>query len=183
VFYAVLGRLDQAMFASRLSDGLLAHAGTLPQALAMDGKMISDHLGLLTLAPHEDGDPQAVAVYDQKEGTPRREQVVATALPGKLPALDGKLITADALHCPKANARAGVEKSGDDLLQVKGNQLGLLAQAAGVGRAPGPPYFCPDEGWPRPGRSARPRRFGLRGDGGRIPPRPQHRRGPQCHDV
>ena len=103
VFYAVLGRLDQAMFASRLSDGLLAHVGTLPQALAMDGKMLRDHLGLLTLAPHEDGAPQAVAVHDQKEGTPRCEKVDATALLKKLPALGGKLITATARHCQKAN--------------------------------------------------------------------------------
>ena len=50
VFYAVLGRLDHGAFAALLSDWLLAHAGTLPQALAMDGKMIRDHLGLLTLA-------------------------------------------------------------------------------------------------------------------------------------
>jgi hypothetical protein len=37
-------------FAARLSQWLLASAGTLPQALALDGKMIRDHIGLLTLA-------------------------------------------------------------------------------------------------------------------------------------
>jgi hypothetical protein len=141
VFYAVLGRLDHVAFAALLSDWLLAHAGTLPQALAMDGKMIRNHLGLLTLAQHEDGAPQAVAVYDQKEGTERCEQVVATALLEKLPALDGKLITADALHCQKANARAVVEKGGDYLFQVKGNQPGLLAQAQALDARPGPPFL------------------------------------------
>ena len=148
VFYAVLGRLDHTAFAALLSDWLLAHAGTLPQALAMDGKMIRDHLGLLTLAQHEDGAPQAVAVYDQKEGTPRCEQVVATALLEKIPALDGKLITADALHCQKANARAVVEKGGEYLFQVKGNQPSLLAQAQALDAAaaaldtrPAPPFL------------------------------------------
>lgn len=141
VFYPVLGRLDHGKFAALLSDGLLAHAGMLPQALAMDGKMIRDHLGLLTLAQHEDGAPQAVAVYDPKEGTARCEQVVATALLEKLPALDGKLITADALHCQKASARVVVEKGGEYLFQVKGNQPGLLAQAQTLDAHPGAPFL------------------------------------------
>ena len=105
----------------------------------MDGKMIRDHLGLLTLAQHEDGAPQTVAVYDQKEGTPRCEQVVATVLLEKLPALDGKHITADALHCQKTNARAVVEKGGDYHFHVKGNQPGLLAQE--LDARLGPPFF------------------------------------------
>jgi hypothetical protein len=67
VFYQVLTRMDPEAFATRLNDWLLTRAGTLPQALALDGKMIRDHIGLLTLAQHEDGAPQAVAVYDQKE--------------------------------------------------------------------------------------------------------------------
>jgi hypothetical protein len=61
VFYAVSGRLDQGACAALLSDGLQAHAGALPQTLALDGKMIRHHLGLLTLAQHEDGAPLAVA--------------------------------------------------------------------------------------------------------------------------
>ena len=141
VFYAVLTRLDSAAFATLLHDWLQARAGTLPHALALDGKMIRDHIGLLTLAQHEDGAPQAVAVYDQKEGTPRCEQTVATALLEKLPALDGKTVTADALHCQKATARAIVEKGGDFLLQIKKNQPGLLAQAQAFDALPGPLFF------------------------------------------
>lgn len=129
VFYSVLTRLDNAAFAALLHDWLQARAGTLPQALALDGKMIRDHLGLLTLAQHEDGAPQAVAIYDQKEGTPRCEQTVATKLLQTLPAMDERTITADPLHCQKANARAIVEKGGDFLFQIKGNQPGLHAQA------------------------------------------------------
>jgi hypothetical protein len=129
VFYQMLTRMDPEAFATLLSDWLLRRAGSLPQALALDGKMIRDHIGLLTLAQHEDGAPQAMAVYDQKEGTERCEQSAAAALIEKLPALDGKIITADPLHCQRKTARAIVEKGGDFLLQIKGNQPHLLQQA------------------------------------------------------
>lgn len=131
VFYQVLSRMDPEAFASRLNDWLQSRSGTLPQALALDGKMIRDHIGLLTLAQHEDGAPQAVAVYDQKEGTQRCEQSAAAALLEKLPALDGKIITADPLHCQRQHARSIVEKGGDYLFQIKGNQPKLLQQAQG----------------------------------------------------
>ena len=101
VFYQVLTRMDPEAFAARLNDWLQSQAGTLPQALALDGKMIRDHIGLLTLAQHEDGAPQAVAVYDQKEGTQRCELSAAAKLLEELPALDGKIITADPLHCQR----------------------------------------------------------------------------------
>lgn len=129
VFYQVLTRMDPEAFATRLNDWLQAHHGTLPAALALDGKMIRDHIGLLTLAQHEDGAPQAVAVYDQKEDTPRCEQTAAATLLEKLPALDGKLITTDPLHCQRGHARMIVEKGGDYLCQIKGNQPKLLERA------------------------------------------------------
>ncbi|KAF0168592.1 MAG: hypothetical protein FD161_4962 [Limisphaerales bacterium] len=141
VFYQVLTRLDNEAFATLLHDWLQARAGTLPQALALDGKMIRDHIGLLTLAQHEDGAPQAVAVYDQKEGTERCEQTAAAALLAKIPALDGKTVTADALHCQKPHARLIVEKGGEYLLQIKANQPGLLAQAQACDALPGPPFL------------------------------------------
>jgi hypothetical protein len=129
VFYQLLSRMDPEPFAALLSQWLQSRSGSLPQALALDGKMIRNHIGLLTLAQHEDGAPQAVAVFDQKEGTPRCEQAAAAALLESLPALDGKMVTADALHCQKQTARTIVEKGGEYLLQIKGNQPGLLAQA------------------------------------------------------
>ena len=141
VFYAVLTRMDPESFAALLTGWLQQRAGTLPQALAMDGKMIRDHLGLLTLAQHEDGAPQAVAVYDQKEGTARCEQTAALALLERLPALDGKLITADPLHCQRKTARVIVEKGGDYLTQIKGNQPALLKQAQGLDGLAGTPFL------------------------------------------
>lgn len=141
VFYQVLTRMDPEPFAGLLSDWLLRRAGTLPQALALDGKMIRDHIGLLTLAQHEDGAPQAVAVYDQKEGTERCEQTSAIALIQSLPALDGKIITADPLHCQRKTAQAVVEKGGDYLLQIKGNQPHLLKQAQALDSLKSTPFF------------------------------------------
>ena len=132
VFYQVLTRMDPEAFATLLNGWLQSRAGSLPAALALDGKMIRDHIGLLTLAQHEDGAPQAMAVYDQKENTPRCEQTAAAALLEKLPALDGKLVTADPLHCQRAHARTIVEKGGEYLFQIKGNQPKLLQQAQGL---------------------------------------------------
>jgi hypothetical protein len=141
VFYQVLTRMDPEAFATLLTDWLQARAGRLPAALALDGKMIRDHIGLLTLAQHEDGAPQAVAVYDQKENTPRCEQTAAAALLEKLPALDGKLITADPLHCQRGHARTIVEKGGDYLSQIKGNQPKLLKQAQQLDGLHGTPFL------------------------------------------
>lgn len=141
VFYALLTRMDPEPLAALLTGWLQQRAGTLPQALAMDGKMIRDHIGLLTLAQHEDGAPQAVAVYDQKEGTPRCEQTAALTLLESLPALDGQLITADALHCQRKTARVIVEKGGDYLVQIKGNQPHLLKQAQALDALADTPFL------------------------------------------
>ena len=141
VFYQLLTRMDPEAFAKLLTDWLQQAAGTLPTALALDGKMIRDHVGLLTLAQHEDGAPQAVAVYDQKEGTERCELSAAQALLENISALDGKLITADALHCQRQLARTTVEKGGDYLFQVKANQPNLLKKAEGVNRLNNTPFL------------------------------------------
>jgi len=129
VFYQVLTRMDPEGFATLLTQWLRSHADTLPRALALDGKMIRDHIGLLSLVQQEDGAPQAMAVYDQKEGTERCELTAAQALLESLEALDGQMITADPLHCQRKVARTIVEKGGDYLLQVKGNQQRLFKKA------------------------------------------------------
>lgn len=141
VFYEVLTRMAPEAFAALLTEWLQKRAGALPQALALDGKMIRNHIGLLTLAQHEDGAPQAMAIYDQKEGTERCEQTAAAQLLEKLPALDGKIITADALHCQKEQARTIVEKGGDYLLQIKANQPTLLQQAEGLDAIQATPFL------------------------------------------
>jgi len=147
VFYQVLTRMEPEAFAKVLNDWLQSRAGSLPGALALDGKMIRDHIGLLTLAQHEDGAPVAVAVYDQKEGTERCELSAASALLEKLPALDGKMITADALHCQRTHAATIVEKGGDYLLQIKANQENLLKKARALDGLKDTPFLTkPDQG-------------------------------------
>lgn len=141
VFYQVLTRMDPEPFATLLNGWLQSRSGTLPQALAMDGKMIREHLGLLSLAQHEDGAPQAMAIYDQKQGTQRCEQTAAALLLEKLPPWDGKIITADPLHCQRPHARSIAEKGGDYLFQIKGNQPHLLHQAQSLDALKDTPFL------------------------------------------
>ena len=130
VFYQVLIRLDADQFARRLSEWLQAQSGMLPSAFALDGKMIRDCIGTVTLAEHEDGSPVALAIMDQKEGTRRCEQSAAASLLESLPALDGKVVSADALHCQKLTARTIVEKGGDYLLQIKAKAAEATVEVA-----------------------------------------------------
>jgi len=145
VYYSLLTRMDSDAFAALLSAWLLERAGALPEALAMDGKMIRNHIGTLTLSSHEDNAPRAMALHDQKEGTQRCELKAAQTLLESLPSLEGKLITADALHCQKQTAQHIVDKGGDYLLQVKGNQPSLHAicqtRASQAQATPGTPFF------------------------------------------
>jgi hypothetical protein len=141
VFYQVLRRLDPQAFNDVLNQWLNRHASQLPQALALDGKMVRDHFGLLSLARHTDGAPQALARDDQREGTTRSEQSVAQELMDSLPALDGQVVSADALHCQRSLARSIVEKGGEYLLQIKGNQPRLEERARTKEQIPGTPFF------------------------------------------
>lgn len=129
VFYEVLKRLDPEVLAGVLNGWLREHSGTLPSGLSLDGKMVRDLIGTVTLADHQNGSPVALAIMDQKEGTQRCEQTAALALIQSLPTLEGQTLTADPLHCQREVARAVVEKEGEYLLQIKGNQKKLLAHA------------------------------------------------------
>jgi hypothetical protein len=129
VFYQVLSRMDPEAFALQLNGWLSQQAGALPAALALDGKMIRDLIGTVTLADAEDGSPVAVRIMDQKEGTQRCEQTAARALIDGLASLDGQTVTADPLHCQRELARAIVDKGGEYLFQIKGNQPKLLKHA------------------------------------------------------
>jgi hypothetical protein len=129
VFYEVLTRMDAQAFAVLLSGWLGEQQGALPGALALDGKMIRNIIGTVSLVDVEDGSPVAVAVMDQKENTQRCEMKVAQQLLAAMPSLDGKTITADPLHCQKETARSIAEKGGEYFLQIKGNQPTLLQYA------------------------------------------------------
>jgi hypothetical protein len=141
VFYEVLTRMDPEAFAQQLSGWLVQQSGTLPGVLALDGKMIREIIGTVSLVEVEDGSPVAVAPMDQKEQTERCEQKVAQQLLAAMPSLEGKTVTADPLHCQKQTARTIVEKGGEYFLQIKGNQPALL-QYARVNTASATPLLC-----------------------------------------
>ena len=129
VFYEVLTRLDPEPFAALLSGWLTQQPDALPGVLALDGKMIREIIGTVSLVEVEDGSPVAVAVMDQKEQTERCELKVAQQLLVRVPTLVGKTVTADPLHCQKETARVIGEKGGEYFLQVKANQPTLLRYA------------------------------------------------------
>lgn len=129
VFYEVLSRMDSDAFARLLSQWLGQQHAELPGVWALDGKMIREIVGTVSLVNAEDGSPVAVAVMDQKEQTERCELKVAQQLLAAVPSLEGKTVTADPLHCQKQTARVIAEKGGEYLLQIKGNQPKLLQYA------------------------------------------------------
>lgn len=55
-----LTQIDVALFADCLNRWLSSHMGTLPRALAVDGKWVCDHVLILCLCEHETG--AAVAI-------------------------------------------------------------------------------------------------------------------------
>ena len=59
----------------------------------------------------------------------------------ELPALDGKLITADPLHCQREHAREIVEKGGDYLAQIKANQPNLFQYAQRLDQLKNTPFL------------------------------------------
>lgn len=131
VYREVLVALDLEAFAAILTRWLTAHQGTLPAAWAMDGKMIRDTIGILSLVDAETGVPVAMRIMTQKEGDGQGcEKNAARRLVESLPDAHGALISGDALHTDKTMAHEAVDNGADYLLQVKGNQPTLKARLA-----------------------------------------------------
>jgi hypothetical protein len=131
VYRDVLKSLNLDAFAAVLSNWLNAHRGSLPTALAMDGKMIRDTIGILSLVDVETGVPAAMRIMTQKEGDGAHcEKNIARQLVGELPDAQGALISGDALHTDKTMAHLAVDNGADYLLQVKGNQPKIKARLA-----------------------------------------------------
>jgi hypothetical protein len=126
-FYNLLRQLDVDAFAQELSRWLSQHSGTLPAALALDGKFIRDTVGVVCLVDHETGVPRVMARASQKEGEGDDcELKAAQRMICTQSDLTNTIITADALHCQRESARAIVERGGEFILQVKGNQKTVL---------------------------------------------------------
>lgn len=141
--YNLLRQLDPGALAAVLAPWLAAHEGTLPRALAIDGKYVRDLLLTLAFSEHESGAPVAVTIASKH---PKSEESKAE---GEITAakrlycgidLRGATVTGDALHCERESMQMVVEGGGDFLLQLKGNQPTALEAAERV-EATTPPLF------------------------------------------
>ena len=122
-FYNLLRQLDIDQFAQHLSDWLARHQGTLPAALALDGKFIRDTVGIVSLVDHETGVPRAMCRASQKEGDGKHCELKASQrLIEQQKDLSGTLTTTDALSCHAGAAQGVVARGGDFLIQAKDNQ-------------------------------------------------------------
>jgi len=132
VYYNLLSKLALEEFAQVLTQWLQAGRDRLPKALALDGKMIRDIVGVLSLSEHDTGVPVAVAIQSEKKGDGEHceLQVAKRMLAAQTGILDGALVTTDALHTLKPNAINVTNQGGDVLLQVRGNRPKLRALAA-----------------------------------------------------
>jgi hypothetical protein len=112
-----------------LTQWLQSHADELPRTLAVDGKTIRDHLGLIvTLVDAEEGTPVAVAAHPAGKGHELKTTQALLASPQV--SLTNAIVTADSLHCQDQTAHIITrEKGGDYLLQIRDNQPTLHQHA------------------------------------------------------
>jgi len=123
VFYNLLRKLDINAFAQGLSRWLAEHSGTLPTALALDGKFIRNTVGIVCLVDHETGTPRAMIKASKKEGEGQDCEIrAAQRMIENESDLSNTLITADALHAQRRTANAIVQRGGEFLVQAKDNQ-------------------------------------------------------------
>ncbi len=129
VYYRLLARLDLDQFAQVLNQWLQQHQGSLPASLAMDGKMIRDTVGLLTLAEHETGAPFAMAVISSKEGQGEHCELKTGQRVVAGQDLSNRIVSSDALHTQNLTCQEILASGGDYLVQVKANRQSVLRHA------------------------------------------------------
>jgi hypothetical protein len=130
--YNLLCKLDPHAFASALGDWLAAHHGTLPRALALDGKYVRDLVLTICLSEHQSGEPVAMAIAAQApitEETKKEGELTAARRLYATHCLHGATVTGDALNCERQSASLVVEAGGDYLFQLKANQPNALKYA------------------------------------------------------
>jgi len=146
--YNLLGLLDPNTLTDTLNDWLAAHHGTLPRALAMDGKYVRDLFLTLALSEHESGAPVAVTIASKepKSETSKTEgELTAAKRIYQNVNLLNAVVTGDALHCDRENRQLIVENDGDCLLQLKGNQPTAFAEAQRITAASSPLLSAPQK--------------------------------------
>ncbi len=124
----LLIQIDPHQLADCLNQWLQANLGTLPRALAIDGKWIRDRALSLCLSDHETGAPLALGFAKEKtKNDPEQsqddfkregEQTVALRLYATTN-LQNATVTGDALNNNKPQAEAVLEAGGDYFFQLK----------------------------------------------------------------
>jgi hypothetical protein len=134
-FFRVLNRLDAAEFDLRIGQWMIAQEISILRGLAVDGKCLRGSgrtdgkpLQLLSAVSHR----LRLTVAQEPIQEKSNEIPAIKPLLNKLPkaALEGTMITADALHCQQETTRFITQELGADyLLGLKGNQSGILERA------------------------------------------------------
>jgi hypothetical protein len=127
----LLIRIDPQQLADCLNQWLQANLGTLPRALAVDGKWIRDRALSLCLSDHETGAPVALGFAKEKTKNDDEqskddykregEQTVALRLYNNTN-LDNATVTGDALNNNKPQAQAVLDAGGDYFFQLKNEE-------------------------------------------------------------
>jgi hypothetical protein len=124
----LLIRIDPHQLADCLNRWLQANLGTLPRALALDGKWIRDRALSLCLSDHQSGAPVAMGFAKQKTQDDQQqskddykregEHTVALRLYATTN-LQNAIVTGDALNNNKPQAQAVLKGGGDYFFQLK----------------------------------------------------------------
>ncbi len=133
-FFRVMTGLDAAEFDLCIGQWMIAQEISILQGLAVDGKCLRGSgtdgkpLQLLSAVSHR----LRLTVAQEPIQEKSNEIPAIKPLLNKLPkaALEGTMITADALHCQQETTRfITQELGGDYLFGLKGNQSGILERA------------------------------------------------------
>jgi len=101
----------------------------LPPAMALDGKMVRDIGGVVSIVDASDGIPISMAPMRHKEEGPDGEATCARKALADVGDLQGSSISTDAGNTSNETATQILDQGGEILLQIKGNQPTLLEQA------------------------------------------------------
>jgi hypothetical protein len=134
-FFRVINRIDAAEFDLRMGQWMMAQEISILQGLAVDGKCLRGSartdgkpLQLLSAVSHR----LRLTVAQEPVAEKSNEIPAFQPLLRKLPqgALEGSLITADAMQCQQESSRFVTQELGADYLWgLKGNQSGILERA------------------------------------------------------
>ena len=134
-FFRVLNGIDAAEFDLRMGQWMMAQEISILQSLAIDGKCLRGSartdgkpLHLLSAVSHRLRLTVAQEPIEEKSNEIPALQPLLRKLPQG--ALEGSLLTADAMHCQQKSAQLITQELGADyLFGLKGNQDGILERA------------------------------------------------------